>query len=147
MGRKLNTAGLADLLAQSHDSPLWAEVGARCLACGNCTMVCPTCFCTTVEVVSDLQQTLVEHTQVGDSCFHADFTAMHGGGPIRDSTTSRYRQWMTHKLSSWHGQFGESGCVGCGRCVSWCPVGIDITAQAAAMRTEAAMQGETKEQP
>jgi formate hydrogenlyase subunit 6/NADH:ubiquinone oxidoreductase subunit I len=133
MGRSLDTVGLKDLLYSSADSPVWDDVAQRCLACGNCTAVCPTCFCTTVEDVSDLTGDHVQRDRVWDSCFNADFSYLHGGS-VRESTRSRYRQWMTHKLGSWHDQFGMSGCVGCGRCVTWCPAAIDITEEAAALR-------------
>lgn len=133
MGRRLDTDGIRDLLYASVDSPRWDDVASRCLACTNCTMVCPTCFCTTVEDVSDLTGESAERHRVWDSCFNADFSYIHGG-TVRESTRSRYRQWMTHKLASWHDQFGSSGCVGCGRCVTWCPAAIDITEEAAALR-------------
>jgi ferredoxin len=133
MGRRLDTDGIRDLLYASVDSPRWDDVASRCLACTNCTMVCPTCFCTSVEDVSDLGGDAADRHRVWDSCFNADFSYIHGG-TVRESTRSRYRQWMTHKLASWHDQFGSSGCVGCGRCVSWCPAAIDITEEAAALR-------------
>ncbi|GAB3260345.1 4Fe-4S dicluster domain-containing protein [Nocardioides dilutus] len=136
MGRTLDTVGLKDLLYASADSPVWLDVAERCLTCGNCTAVCPTCFCTTVGDVSDLSGDHVERTRVWDSCFNADFSYLHGGS-VRQSASSRYRQWMTHKLGSWHDQFGMSGCVGCGRCVTWCPAAIDITEEAAALRRAA----------
>jgi sulfhydrogenase subunit beta (sulfur reductase) len=136
MGRTLDTVGLKDLLYASADSPVWDAVAQRCLACGNCTAVCPTCFCTTVEDVSDLSGDHLERARVWDSCFNADFSYLHGGN-VRQSTSSRYRQWMTHKLGSWIDQFGMSGCVGCGRCVTWCPAAIDITEEAAALRRAA----------
>jgi ferredoxin len=135
MGRHLDTEGLPELLAASRDHPRWDEVAERCLTCGNCTMVCPTCFCTTVEDVTDLTGTEAERRQVWDSCFTMDFTHLHGGG-VRTSPRGRYRHWLTHKLGTWHDQFGSSGCVGCGRCIAWCPVGIDITEEAAAIRGE-----------
>jgi sulfhydrogenase subunit beta (sulfur reductase) len=135
MGRQLDTDGLPELLAASRDHPRWDEVAERCLTCGNCTMVCPTCFCTTVEDVTDLTGTAAERRQVWDSCFTLDFSHLHGGG-IRTSPRGRYRHWLTHKLGTWHDQFGSSGCVGCGRCITWCPVGIDITEEAAALREE-----------
>ena len=137
MGRTLDTAGLKDLLYASVDSPVWDDVAQRCLACGNCTAVCPTCFCTTVADLTDLSGEESERTRVWDSCFDADFSHLHGG-TVRGSTRSRYRQWMTHKLGSWIDQFGMSGCVGCGRCVTWCPAAIDITEEAAALRRAAA---------
>ena len=133
MGRQLETDGIKELLYASVDSPRWDDVASRCLSCTNCTMVCPTCFCTTVEDVSDLTGHEAERHRVWDSCFNADFSYIHGG-TVRESTRSRYRQWMTHKLASWQDQFGSSGCVGCGRCVTWCPAAIDITAEAAALR-------------
>jgi ferredoxin len=133
MGRHLETAGLKELLQQNLDHPRWDDVAERCLTCGNCTMVCPTCFCTTVEDHSDLTGTSATRQRKWDSCFTMDFSFIHGGS-VRKSARARYRQWMTHKLSTWIDQFGTSGCVGCGRCITWCPVGIDITVEAAAIR-------------
>jgi ferredoxin len=137
MGRHLDTTDLKDLLYAGADSPVWDDVASRCLACGNCTAVCPTCFCTDVEDVTDLAGDVAGRTRVWDSCFDADYSWIHGG-TVRESTKARYRQWMTHKLGSWIDQFGTSGCVGCGRCVTWCPAAIDITAEAAALRAEGA---------
>ena len=126
---------IAGLLKDSLDHPRWAEVADRCLSCANCTLACPTCFCSDVEDVNDLSGDHTERWRVWDSCFSLDFSYIHGGA-VRRSTLSRYRQWMTHKLSSWHDQFDTSGCVGCGRCITWCPVGIDITEEAAAFAAE-----------
>jgi ferredoxin len=133
MGRRLDTEGLPELLTRNLLHPRWDEIAQRCLACTNCTMVCPTCFCTSVEDVSSLAGQEAERWRRWDSCFSADFSYVHGGS-VRQSVKSRYRQWMTHKLATWHEQFGSSGCVGCGRCITWCPVGIDITEEAAAFR-------------
>ena len=135
MGRKLETDGLHDLLLTNLEHPRWEDVAGRCLTCGNCTMVCPTCFCTSTEDSSDLTGGEAEHTQRWDSCFNVDFSYIHGGA-VRASPKSRYRQWMTHKLATWWDQFDTSGCVGCGRCITWCPVGIDITEEARAIREE-----------
>jgi len=137
MGREIETRGIKELLYRHYEHPRWDDVAERCLSCGNCTMVCPTCFCTTVEDVTDLEGQKAERWRKWDSCFNADFSYIHGGN-IRKSTHSRYRQWMTHKLATWIDQFGTSGCVGCGRCITWCPVGIDITEEVRAIReTEA----------
>jgi ferredoxin len=132
MGRQMPDVDIRDLLARSRESPSWDDVASRCLTCGNCTMVCPTCFCTTVEDSSDLTGEHAERWQRWASCFELDFSYLHGGS-VRSSGASRYRQWITHKLSTWHDQFGSSGCVGCGRCIAWCPVGIDITAEVATL--------------
>ena len=137
--RKLDAEAARAALATRPDHPRWDDVADRCLTCGNCTMVCPTCFCSDVADTSDLTGDHLERWQRWTSCFTLDFSYA-GGGSVRTSAKSRYRQWLTHKLSSWHDQFGTSGCVGCGRCISWCPVGIDITEEAAAIAAE---EGET----
>jgi ferredoxin len=133
MGRELDTAGIKELLYRNYQHPRWDEVADRCLTCGNCTMVCPTCFCTTVEDITDLDGGGVERHERWDSCFTVDYSYIHGGA-VRSSARSRYRQWMTHKLATWWDQFDSSGCVGCGRCITWCPVGIDITEEVRAIR-------------
>ena len=134
--RQLNTDGIRDLLLTNLEHPRWDEVATRCLSCTNCTMVCPTCFCSSVSEVSDLQGDHVERERHWDSCFNLDFSNMNGG-VVRNNIRSRYRQWLTHKLASWIDQFGTSGCVGCGRCITWCPVGIDLTEEVAAIRETA----------
>jgi hypothetical protein len=133
ISRQLETEGLHDALLSNLEHPRWEAIAERCLACANCTMVCPTCFCSTVEDTTDLMGNHAERWRRWDSCFNLDFSYIHGGS-VRQSTMSRYRQWMTHKLASWVDQFGTFGCVGCGRCITWCPVGIDITEEARQMR-------------
>lgn len=138
MGRVMETADIKELLYRNYEHPRWDNVASRCLTCANCTMVCPTCFCTTVEDVTDLTGEHAERWRRWDSCFTMDFSYIHGGS-VRATPRSRYRQWMTHKLATWIDQFGTSGCIGCGRCITWCPVGIDITEETRAIReTEAA---------
>ncbi len=133
MGRALDTDGLSGLLLGNLEHPRWDDVAARCLTCGNCTLVCPTCFCTAVEDRGDLDGRWAERVRRWDSCFTLDFSHLHGGA-VRASPRSRYRQWLTHKLATWQAQFGTPGCVGCGRCITWCPVGIDLTEEARALR-------------
>jgi ferredoxin len=135
MGRAMDTEGIRDLLYANAEHPRWDDAASRCLSCGNCTSVCPTCFCTSVEDHTALAGDEAERWRLWDSCFTTDFSYLHGGS-VRTSPRSRYRQWMTHKLAAWHDQFGSSGCVGCGRCIAWCPVGIDITEEAAAIRAD-----------
>jgi ferredoxin len=132
-GRTMDTTDLRDLLYRNYEHPRWDEVSDRCLTCGNCTMVCPTCFCTSVEDTTDVSGTTAERSRSWDSCFTMDFSYVHGGS-VRSTPRSRYRQWMTHKLATWGEQFDTFGCVGCGRCITWCPVAIDITEEVAAIR-------------
>jgi ferredoxin len=143
--RSLATDGIRDLLFDNYDHPRWERVAARCMACANCTMACPTCFCVSIEDSSDVANLCADRRRKWDSCFTHAFSYIHGGS-VRLTAKSRYRQWLTHKLAAWHDQFASSGCVGCGRCITWCPVGIDITEEAAAIRglpAPLAAQGET----
>jgi len=130
--RRLPSRNLRDALFANLEHPRWQEVADRCLSCGNCTMVCPTCFCHAEQDQAHLDGTGSEHQREWDSCFTQGHSYIHGL-TIRADTRSRYRQWLTHKLGSWHDQFDTSGCVGCGRCITWCPVGIDITEEAGAV--------------
>jgi formate hydrogenlyase subunit 6/NADH:ubiquinone oxidoreductase subunit I len=131
--RSIDTRGIRELLYQNFEHSRWDHVADRCLTCANCTMVCPTCFCTTVEDSSDVTGEHAERWRRWDSCFTESFSYIHGGS-VRTSAKARYRQWITHKLAAWIDQFGGSGCVGCGRCITWCPAGIDITEEIQALR-------------
>ncbi|MFO7959809.1 MAG: 4Fe-4S dicluster domain-containing protein [Nitriliruptoraceae bacterium] len=131
--RHVDTSDLHDLLMSNLEHPRWDAIAERCLACANCTLVCPTCFCTTVEDRTDLAGTEATRERRWDSCFSLEFTHT-GPASVRNSTRSRYRQWLTHKLATWVDQFDTSGCVGCGRCLTWCPVGIDLTEEVDVLR-------------
>lgn len=134
--RRVNTEGIKERLYQQAESKHWDDVAARCLGCTNCTMVCPTCFCSTVEDTTALDGSEAGRVRKLDSCFSEEFSYIHGGS-IRSSMKSRYRQWLTHKFAAWIDQFGTSGCVGCGRCITWCPVGIDITQELSVLENSA----------
>ncbi len=127
--RSLPSRHLRDPLFSNLEHPRWREVAERCLSCGNCTSVCPTCFCHKETEEPALSGDGSEHFREWDSCFTANHSYIHGF-VVRDETPKRYRQWLTHKLGSWHEQFGRAGCVGCGRCITWCPAGIDLTEEA-----------------
>jgi ferredoxin len=131
--RAVETSGLHDILLDKFEHPHWDEIAQRCLCCGNCTMVCPTCFCTTVEDTSDITGAQTQRVRKWDSCFTLAFSYIHGGS-VRMSAKARYRQWLTHKFAYWIDQFGSFGCVGCGRCITWCPAAIDITEELRALR-------------
>jgi ferredoxin len=136
MSRRLDPVAARDVLAANLDHPRWDDVAERCLSCTNCTLVCPTCFCSAVEDVTSLDGERAERVERWDSCFTLGHSVLHGAGSVRGDTRARYRQWLTHKLSTWWDQFDESGCVGCGRCITWCPAGIDLTEEVSAMTGE-----------
>ena len=133
MTRRLEPKVARDVLIDNLEHPRWDDVAQRCLSCTNCTLVCPTCFCSAVEDVGSLDDSRAERVQRWDSCFTLGHSLLHGAGSVRGDTRARYRQWLTHKLSTWWDQFDVSGCVGCGRCITWCPAGIDITEEVAAI--------------
>jgi sulfhydrogenase subunit beta (sulfur reductase) len=141
--RSLDTEDIRDLLFDNLEHARWDEVASRCLSCTNCTLVCPTCFCASVTEVADLSGDHVDRERHWASCFTLDHAKIHGHS-VRSSTASRYRQWLTHKLAGWIDQFGTSGCTGCGRCITWCPVGIDITEEVAAIRATAGATSERR---
>ncbi len=130
--RHLPSRDLCSKLFDNLEHPQWQKIGERCLSCGNCTAVCPTCFCHSESELASLEMNNSEHVREWDSCFSPGHSYIHGI-TIRPDATSKYRQWMTHKLGSWHHQYGRSGCVGCGRCISWCPAAIDLTEEANAI--------------
>lgn len=130
-----NKRELRDLLFANLGHERWEQVAERCLSCGNCTAVCPTCFCHSEADKPSLDGKSSEHQREWDSCFTEGHSEL-AGKPLRETTSQRYRQWLTHKVGSWFDQFGTSGCVGCGRCTTWCPVGIDITEELAAISGE-----------
>lgn len=143
--RRLDHSRLPQALYDVHEHPRWDEVAGRCLACTNCTMVCPTCFCHTVEETPDLSRQHSTHARLWDSCFTQQHGYIHGKN-IRPTIKDRYRMWLTHKLASWIDQFGTSGCVGCGRCITWCPVGIDLTEELPALLTPVTQPSITSQQ-
>jgi ferredoxin len=130
--RRLPGRDLRDVLRARLEHPQWDAVAARCLACGNCTAVCPTCFCHAECDAPALDGASSRHAREWDSCFSETHGYLHGFN-VRPDIRTRYRQWLTHKLAGWHEQFGRCGCVGCGRCIAWCPAGIDFTAEVAAL--------------
>ena len=124
--RGLPNTDIPELLFNQQESKHWYSIGEKCLSCGNCTAVCPTCFCHHTIEQAALDGTHSERLRQWNSCFSQRHSYIHGI-TLRQETHLRYRQWLTHKFASWVQQYGRSGCVGCGRCISWCPVGIDIT--------------------
>jgi ferredoxin len=129
MGRTVEAVDeLPEVLLSQLESPLWHDVGARCMSCTSCTQVCPTCFCWDAVDTTDITTSITSRERVWDSCFNLAYSAQAGGN-TRPSVRARYRQWLTHKFGNWKYQFGTLGCVGCGRCITWCPAGIDVTVE------------------
>lgn len=133
--RRIDNYGIYELLFDNLEHPRWDAVAARCLSCANCVMVCPTCFCHRETEAAALDGAASGHERHWDACFTLEHGSVHGGY-LRPGVRERYRQWLTHKLGSWWKQFGVSGCVGCGRCITWCPTGIDLTVEVAAIRAQ-----------
>ncbi len=131
------TAGLPELIETNLENEQWEDVGRRCLGCGNCTMVCPTCFCWDALDHTNLSGSETGRERVWDSCFNPSYS-YQAGGNIRPSIRARYRQWMSHKFGTWEAQQGTTGCVGCGRCITWCPAEIDVRKELAALREKEA---------
>ncbi|MEJ5347584.1 MAG: 4Fe-4S dicluster domain-containing protein [Desulfosoma sp.] len=137
--KMIQVKDLPRIIFNHLEHPRWAETAIRCLGCGNCTQVCPTCFCSTTHDKVPLAwvsktSSVVSSTRIRtwDSCFSVNFARVHGGN-FRPSRRARFRHWVSHKLAYWVDQFGTLGCVGCGRCITWCPVGIDITEECKAL--------------
>ena len=135
MRRRLDTTDLPELILENLDHPYWHEMGNRCLSCGSCTQVCPTCFCWDTQDEMSLDGNTTKRTRVWDSCFNPGYS-YQAGGNTRPTIYSRYRQWLSHKFGTWKQQYETFGCVGCGRCITWCPAEIDITEEINTLRTE-----------
>jgi len=136
MPKRVDTQGLPRILRRNLRHAVWARYKDICLACANCTMACPTCYCYDMidRMELDLEKGVRE--RAWDSCFNPEFAQVHGGN-FRAGRDSRLRQFVCHKMSYWMEQYGRFGCVGCGRCITWCPVGIDITEIVGEIRSDA----------
>lgn len=123
--KSVETKGLETLLREGAAHPLWERISEeRCLSCSNCVMVCPTCFCYDVSEETGIDLKDSTRLRRWDSCQDMAFSEVHGGN-FRQRRAGRLRQFVTHKLGHAR-QFGSALTVGCGRCITWCPTGIDL---------------------
>ncbi|MBW2455566.1 MAG: 4Fe-4S dicluster domain-containing protein [Deltaproteobacteria bacterium] len=117
---------LEQALRTSRDHPQWDVIGERCESCGNCTKLCPTCICHKQMHLPSLDGEGGEQVREWASC-QSEAHSYVSGKSLRAERRERYRMRVTHKFANWREQFGTPGCVGCGRCISWCTHGIDMT--------------------
>jgi ferredoxin len=122
---KVDMTGVTDKLAVMFEHPLWDELYRPCLGCGTCTFACPTCYC--FEMGPELRGTVGTEMRYWDSCMFSEYTRMAGGHNPRPSVKERLRNRYLHKVSFFAQRYGENLCVGCGRCIEKCPVGLDIS--------------------
>lgn len=118
---------LPEILEMEYHSPVWEELGARCLSCGSCSMVCPTCYCFDVCDEVALGGRTGQRVRTWDSCLFKTHALVAGGENFRESRASRVKFRFYHKQRGFVAEYGRPSCVGCGRCSTMCPAGIDIT--------------------
>ena len=122
---KVSMDGVVDKLEGMYDHPIWENLSIKCLNCGTCTYVCPTCHC--FDISQENRRKDGVRFRCWDSCMFSEYTAMAGGHNPRPEKLERVRNRFMHKLNFFERRYGMSLCVGCGRCVEKCPVALDIT--------------------
>lgn len=134
--QKIDFNNMPDLMELSYNSEIWNYFAGKCLSCGQCTMVCPTCNCYTVTDVFDVtNEAKGKRNRMWDSCMFVDYSLVAGGHNFRGTRQDRLKLWYTHKLKSFGHEYGRPGCVGCGRCVETCPVDINVITVSTALTT------------
>lgn len=117
---------LPEIFELEYRSEIWDELGERCLACGACSMVCPTCYCYDVADHAELGSRANTRVRTWDSCLFPSHALVAGGENFRRSRASRIKFRFYHKQRGFVAEYGRPSCVGCGRCIVACPAGIDI---------------------
>ena len=124
MSPKLAIEGRQENLESIFDDPIWGPLTEKCLGCGVCTYLCPTCHC--FDIIDEARDSQGERIRLWDSCQFSQFTLQASGFNPRLTNKERLRQRVMHKFSYFPKNYGLTGCVGCGRCIQECPVNLDI---------------------
>ena len=122
----LELYNLPEILDLEYESKIWEEFGEKCLSCGSCAMVCPTCYCYDVFDELSLDGKTGERKRRWDSCLFKDYALVAGGTNFRSERSTRVKNRYFHKHRGFVAQYGKPSCVGCGRCIQSCPAKIDI---------------------
>ena len=117
---------ISQLIELEYESEVWEEEARKCLGCGTCTNVCPTCFCYTSVDVPQLGQSKIRRVEFTTSCQYPYYSLVAGGHYFKPTRTSRFRHRYYHKFVGYPYQIEKLGCVGCGRCSAECPAGISM---------------------
>ncbi len=128
--------GLPEILEMEYGSAVWDEMGERCLSCGSCSMVCPTCYCFDVNDEVDLGSRRGRRIRSWDSCLLRTHALVAGGENFRAARSSRVKFRYYHKQRGFVAEYGRPSCIGCGRCVEACPVDINIISVIESIRGE-----------
>ncbi|MEA3272204.1 MAG: 4Fe-4S dicluster domain-containing protein, partial [Patescibacteria group bacterium] len=123
---KKEAKAMNELFKKLDNHKIWKELGEICIACGKCSIVCPTCFC--FDFDDEISPTKSCRNRIWGSCFYQDFTKIAGGYVFKDKVADRIKFWYMHKFLRIPKEYGMLGCVKCGRCADVCPVEIDIKA-------------------
>lgn len=134
-GKDKRMLKLQEVVKNSKNHPLWDELDKICLACGKCSLVCPTCFCFDFE--DEASEQSVARKRVWGNCFYPGFTAIAGGADYTDTVKKKLQFWYEHKFVRIPAQYQVPGCVACNRCTAVCPVGIDIVKNLKKLEAEA----------
>lgn len=133
---RVDTTDLTKVLDMEFQSPVWQQWGDRCLGCGACSSVCPTCYCYGVEETVDVSLRKARKTKMLYSCNIVDFAEVAGGHNFRPERSTRLKYRYYHKHRGFVEAYEESLCVGCGRCGEACPAGITVPEVIASVRGE-----------
>jgi sulfhydrogenase subunit beta (sulfur reductase) len=123
---KLDVRDLPEILDLEYQSKVWEKYGDKCLSCGSCSMVCPTCYCYNVMDIINLQADSGQRIRMWDSCLFKEHALVAGGHNFRKNRSDRLKRRYLHKQQGFVGEYGRTSCVGCGRCIQSCPAGINI---------------------